>query len=56
MSTHLPQVTRIYQFHSMDSTRWNGYRPRPDDIVISTSLKSGTTWMLEIVRQAVFLG
>ncbi|MBX3002166.1 MAG: sulfotransferase domain-containing protein [Caldilineaceae bacterium] len=56
MTTHLPQVTRTYQFHSMDSTRWQNYRPRPDDIVISTSLKSGTTWMLEIVRQLVFQG
>ncbi len=56
MTTQLPQVTRTYQFHSLDSTRWNQYQPRPDDIVISTSLKSGTTWMLEIVRQLIFLG
>lgn len=56
MATQFPEVKRTYQFHSLDSTRWNGYRPRPDDIVVSTSLKSGTTWMLEIVRQLVFLG
>jgi len=40
----------------MDSTRWQRYQPRSDDIVISTSLKSGTTWMQEIVRQLIFLG
>ena len=39
----------------MDSTRWNRFQPRHDDIVISTSYKSGTTWTQGIVRQLVFL-
>jgi aryl sulfotransferase len=56
MTEQLPKVIHTYQFHSLDSTRWQHYQPRLDDIVISTSLKSGTTWMLEIVRQLVFLG
>jgi len=54
MSDPLPKVIHTYQNHTLDSTRWNCYKPRPDDIVISTSYKSGTTWTQEIVRQLVF--
>ena len=32
-----------------DSARWAGYQPRPDDIVIATFPKCGTTWTLRIV-------
>ena len=56
MNTHLPQVVRIYQNHILDSTRWNRYKPRPMDIIIATSYKSGTTWTQEIVRQLIFQG
>ena len=56
MTTQLPQVTRTYQNHNLDSTRWQQFQPRPDDIVITTSIKSGTTWMQEIVRQLIFSG
>ena len=56
MTTHLPQVIHTYQNHTLDSTRWQGYQPRADDIIISTSIKSGTTWTQEIVRQLIFLG
>lgn len=40
----------------MDSTRWDAYWPRDDDIVISTSIKSGTTWMQVIVRELIVHG
>lgn len=40
----------------MDSTRWDAYSPRDDDIVISTSIKSGTTWMQVIVRELIVQG
>jgi aryl sulfotransferase len=54
MSTSLPKVLHTYQNHSMDSTRWTRYYPRPHDIVISTSYRSGTTWLQEIVRRLIF--
>jgi aryl sulfotransferase len=39
-----------------DSRPWNGFRFRPDDIVISTWSKTGTTWVQQIVSQFVFSG
>lgn len=51
-----PHVTRIYQNHHIDSTRWGAYSPRDDDIVISTSIKSGTTWVQAIVRELIVHG
>lgn len=56
MEELLPKVIHTYQNHTLDSTRWHCYKPRPDDIIIATSYKSGTTWMQEIVRQLVFGG
>ena len=40
----------------MDSTLWNGFPFRDDDIVIATYAKAGTTWMQQIVAQLVFGG
>ena len=37
-----------------DSSRWEGFEFRPDDIVISTSAKCGTTWMQMICALLVF--
>jgi aryl sulfotransferase len=37
-----------------DSSRWDGFVLRPDDIIISTPAKCGTTWMQMICALLVF--
>jgi len=39
-----------------DSARWDGFRFRPGDIVISTPPKCGTTWMQRLVALLLFDG
>ena len=51
-----PRKTREMHSHHFDSTAWNGFRFRDDDIVIATYAKSGTTWMQQIVAQLIFDG
>ncbi|MFT4842136.1 MAG: aryl sulfotransferase [Planctomycetota bacterium] len=51
-----PQKTRELHNHHFDSTVWNDFQFRDDDIVISTYAKSGTTWMQQIVSQLLFDG
>lgn len=48
-----PEVIHTYQNHLLDSTRWRQFVPRDDDIVITTSLKSGTTWTQAIVAHLI---
>lgn len=48
-----PRRTRVYLHPLIDSRRWDTYTPRNDDIVISTSMKAGTTWMQRIVGMLV---
>ena len=54
MPVRLPERTRVYRCHHLDSMRWDDVVPRPDDIIISTSLKAGTTWTQRIVSLLVF--
>src|ERR1051326_2008520 len=51
-----PRKTREVQSHHFDSTVWNDFAFRDDDIVIATFGKSGTTWMQQIVGQLIFKG
>ena len=50
----LPQRTRTYRNHHMDSRRWDYFTARPDDIVIATSYKAGTTWTQAIIAHLLF--
>ncbi len=50
----LPQRSRLYQNHHFDSTRWDWFETRPDDIVVATSYKAGTTWTQAILANLLF--
>jgi aryl sulfotransferase len=51
-----PEKQRELHNHHFDSTIWNDFRFRDDDIVIGTYAKSGTTWVQQIVSQLLFDG
>ncbi|HZS90013.1 MAG TPA: sulfotransferase domain-containing protein [Chloroflexota bacterium] len=53
MSGPVPKVLHTYQNHLLDGTRWQEFVPRDDDVVITTSLKSGTTWAQTIVAYLI---
>jgi aryl sulfotransferase len=44
-----PEPSRVYRNHHLDSTRWELFEPRDGDVVVTTSYKSGTTWMQQIL-------
>ncbi|MDV6343462.1 sulfotransferase domain-containing protein [Nitrosomonas sp. Is37] len=50
----LPKRSRIYQNHHFDSTRWDYFESRDDDIIVATSYKAGTTWTQAIVAHLLF--
>ncbi len=51
-----PRKTRELHNHHFDSTIWNDFKFRDDDIIIGTYGKSGTTWSQQIVGQLLFNG
>jgi aryl sulfotransferase len=50
-----PERTREYRNHHLDSTRWDHFVPRDDDIFVTTAYKAGTTWTQRILA-ALILG
>jgi len=52
----LPRKTRELHNHHMDSTVWNDFPFRDDDVIIGTYGKGGTTWTQQIVSQLSFGG
>lgn len=51
-----PKKTREMHSNHFNSTIWNDFKFRDDDIVIATYAKSGTTWMQQIIAQLLFDG
>ena len=51
-----PKKTREMHNHHMNSTVWNIFKFRDDDIVVATYAKSGTTWTQQIIAQLIFNG
>jgi aryl sulfotransferase len=49
-----PVITRTYKNHHLDSDRWSVWKPRPDDVVITTSYKSGTTFTQQILAHMLY--
>ena len=54
--TEFPVKTREIHSHHFDSTIWNDFDFRDDDIIIATYAKSGTTWLQQIISQLLFEG
>ncbi|MCA9295325.1 MAG: sulfotransferase domain-containing protein [Phycisphaerales bacterium] len=51
-----PVKSRELQNHHFDSTIWNDFAFRDDDIIISTYCKAGTTWVQQMIAQMLFGG
>ncbi len=57
MSSHeQPVKKRELHSHHFDSTIWNDFEFRDDDIISATYAKSGTTWLQQILAQLLFDG
>lgn len=51
-----PRKTRELQARIFDSTIWNEFKFRDDDIIVAAHPKAGTTWTQQIVAQLLFGG
>jgi aryl sulfotransferase len=50
----LPERKYIYNNMTTDSRRWDGFKPRSGDVIISTPPKCGTTWTQMICALLIF--
>jgi len=50
----IPVKQRELHNHHLDSTIWNDFAFRDDDVIIATYGKTGTTWLQQIVGQLIF--
>ena len=55
-TTNWPVKKQEFHSNHFDSTMWNDFKFRDDDIIISTYAKSGTTWVQQIIAQLIFNG
>jgi aryl sulfotransferase len=53
MGSRAPERTHEYRNHHLDSTRWDHFRVREDDIVVTTAYKAGTTWTQRILAALI---
>lgn len=51
-----PRKSRDVVQYVVDSTKWDGFAFRDDDVIIATWAKSGTTLTQQIVGQLIFDG
>jgi aryl sulfotransferase len=51
----MPEQLHEYRNHHLDSTRWDHYKVRDGDIVVTTAYKAGTTWTQRMLA-AMILG
>ena len=54
-STNITNISIIHWIGT-NSTIWDDFKPRDDDIVVATYGKSGTTWVQQIVSQILRKG
>ncbi len=53
MLTPADPAARVFRDPVCDSTRWNAFRARAGDIVVTTPAKSGTTWTQGILAMLI---